>query len=161
MTLVARRFSTGIMGMLVVSASFGLAACSSSEPSADAPDQSANVSQEAPGEAVDILQDTLAGEQSQRLLDLLNAEDDTTAEDLEEHLHATFTDEVSVEELVDLFNENLRPAQPFTPTDYEGGDREAVTTLTSEVSDPLDMSLSVDPDGLITGLFFGPSDSDG
>src|SRR5699024_7336756 len=118
------------MGMLVVSASFGLAACSSSEPSADAPDQSANVSQEAPGEAADIP-------------------------------HDTFTDEVSVEELVDLFNENLRPAQPFTPTDYEGGDREAVTTLTSEVSDPLDMSLSVDPDGLITGLFFGPSDSDG
>ena len=42
-------------------------------------------------------------------------------------------------------------------TNYEGGDRQAVTTLNSPISDPLDMTVTLDADSRITGLFFGES----
>lgn len=161
MSLGTRRFGTRFVSVLIVSAGFGLASCSSSDSPAEAPDESATVSQETPEQAVDIPQDTPAGEESQRIVDILNAAEDTTVDDWGNSLHASFTEEVSVDELVDLFNQNLRPAQPFTVTDYDGGDRQAVTTLASDVSDPLDMTVSVDTDGLITGLYFTPSDTDG
>lgn len=161
MSLGTRRFKTGFVSVLVVTAGFGFASCSSPDSSAEAPDESATVSQKTPEESINIPEDTLAGEESQRIVDILNADEDTTAEDWDDSLHASFTDEVSVEELVDLFNQNLRPAQPFTVTDYDGGDRQAATTLASDVSDPLDMTVSVDTDGLITGLYFTPSETDG
>ena len=151
------RMRAGIISLLVVSAGFAFASCSSEET----PDESANVTQESPDQSVDIPGDTLAGEQSQRIVDLLNSDEETTAADFEGHLHSSFTAEVSEEELVDLFNQNLRPAQPFTVTDYEGGERQAVSVLTSPVSDPIDMTVHVDNDGLITGLLFTPTDSDG
>lgn len=157
MTVMGRRIRSGFISFLVISTGLAFASCTSEE----AEDTSANVTQEAPEESVDIPEDTLAGEQSQRVVELLNAEEDTTTEDLEEHLHSSVTAEMSVEELVDLFNENLRPAQPFTVTNYEGGERQAVTTVTSQVSDPLDVSVSVDNNGLITGLFFTPAESEG
>ena len=116
---------------------------------------------EAPtAEAVQIPGDTALGQESQRIVEVLNAEADTTAADWEGTLHSSFTAEVSVDELVDLFNQNLRPAQPFTVTGYEGGDRQAVTTLTSPVSAPMEMTVALDTDGLITGLFFSESTSD-
>lgn len=147
-----------MMGLLASSAALALASCGSPE-SAEIPDE-ANGAQEAPvSEPVDIPDDTPVGQESQRIVEILNADDDTTAQDWDDHLHDSFTAEVSVEELVDLFNQNLRPAQPFTATDYEGGDRQAVTTLESPVSDPLDMTVVLDSDDLITGLFFGESES--
>lgn len=146
-------------GLLASSVAIALASCASPESPTETPDE-ANGTQEAPvSEPVDIPDDTPVGQESQRIVEILNADDDTTAQDWDDHLHDSFTAEVSVEELVDLFNQNLRPAQPFTATDYEGGDRQAVTTLESPMSDPLDMTVVLDSDDLITGLFFGESES--
>lgn len=141
----------------VFAASLTVTGCSNADESTTSSDEPQSAPQPSATEAVDIATDTPAGEESQRIVDLLNAEEDTTAEDWEASLHPSFTEDVSVEELVELFNQNLRPAQPFTVTNYEGGDRQAVTTLTSPVSDPLDMTVTLDTDVLITGLFFGPS----
>ena len=155
MRLVGTRSLVGTL--LAVGAAFTFVACGSSDDSGNGSDDAA-VTQETPAaEAVEIPEDTAAGQESKRIVEILNAEEDTTAEDWEGHLHESFTAEVSVDELVELFNQNLRPAQPFTATNYEGGERQAVTTLTSPVSDPLDMTVALDTDGLITGLFFGES----
>ena len=141
----------------VFAASLTVTGCSNADDSTTSSDETQSTPQEAATEVVDIATETPAGEESQRIVDLLNAEEDTTAEDREATLHPSFTEEVSVAELVELFNQNLRPAQPFTVTNYDGGDRQAVTTLTSPISDPIEMTVSVDTDSLITGLFFGPS----
>lgn len=146
-----------LSGIFALSLALTMTGCSDANESA-APSETATAAQDdAATEIVDIDIETAAGEESQRIVDLLNAEEDTTPADWEERLHASFTEEVSVEELVDLFNQNLRPAQPFSVTNYEGGDRQAITTLTSPISDPIEMTVSLDTDSLITGLFFGPS----
>lgn len=161
MRLVGRQGKSVIAGLFAAGAAIAFASCASPESPTETPDD-ANVTQEAPAaEAVEIPDDTPVGEESQRIVELLNAEDDTTADDWEDRLHPSFTAEVPVEDLVDLFNQNLRPAQPFTATGYEGGDRQAVTTLESPVSEPMDMQVALDTEGLITGLFFGESNAAG
>jgi len=154
------RLKVGFVSVLVTSLGLGLASCATDDAAEDEA-TTTQESPEAPETSVEIPSDTLAGEQSQHIVELLNADEDTTAADVEEHLHSSFTAEVSVDELVELFNQNLRPAQPFTVAEYQGGDRQAVSVLTSPVSDPLDMTVTVDTEGLITGLLFTPSASDG
>lgn len=156
----ARRTTLGLI--LAASATLAMTSCSSSDAPAGSSSDSTNASQDSVADdAVDIPGDTPVGEESQRIVDILNAEEDSTVEDWAGHLHASFTAEVSAEEIVELVNQNIRPAQPFTVTNYEGGERQAVTTLTSPVSAPLDMSVTLDSDGLITGLFFGESSPPG
>ncbi|NLZ58597.1 MAG: hypothetical protein GX898_09940 [Corynebacterium sp.] len=143
---------------LVAGTAMMLSACSSTDTPEETPNDSLNTSQEAPAEeSVEIPGDTAVGEESQTIVDMLNADEDTTVDVWEDKLHPSFTAEVPAEDMVEIFNQNLRPAKPFTVTNYEGGDRQAVTTLTSPVSDPLDMTVVVDTEGLITGLFFGES----
>lgn len=143
---------------LVAGTAMMLSACSSTDTPEETPNDSLNTSQDAPvEESVEIPGDTAVGEESQTIVDMLNADEDTTVDVWEDKLHPSFTAEVPAEDMVEIFNQNLRPAKPFTVTNYEGGDRQAVTTLTSPVSDPLDMTVVVDTEGLITGLFFGES----
>lgn len=168
MAVLGHRRKTAWASALGLSLAVTLSGCSAESPD-EAPDtETAEATTASPApdenaatEPVEIPTDTPAGEESQRILDLLNAEDDTTADDWDDRLHSSFTAEVSTEELVDLFNQNIRPAQPFTATGYEGGDRQAVTTLTSPVSAPMDMTVTLDAEGLISGLFFGESASEG
>lgn len=162
MTVLGHRWKTVWASALGVSVVVALSGCSSDAPEDTAETASATPAGSAPAEGetaepVEIPTDTPAGEESQRILDLLNAEEDTTVDDWDARLHSSFTAEVTTEELVDLFNQNLRPAQPFTAVGYEGGDRQAVTTLTSPVSDPIDMTVTLDSEGLVSGLFFGES----
>lgn len=169
MTVLGHRGKTLWASVLGLSMVVALSGCSAETPrdtantessASAAPAESVPAEGET-AEPVEIPVDTPAGEESQRILDLLNAEDDTTADDWEGRLHSSFTAEVSTEELVELFNQNLRPAQPFTAVGYEGGDRQAVTTLNSPVSAPVDMTITLDSEGLISGLFFGESASEG
>lgn len=159
MKLLGRTKKHMIITALVAGTTIALSACSASDTSEESTNDSASTSKEAAAtpEAFEIPGDTAVGEESQNIVELLNAEEDTTVEVWEDKLHPSFTAEVPAEEMVEVFNQNLRPAQPFTVTNYEGGDRQAVTTLTSPVSAPLDMTVVVDTEGLITGLFFGES----
>lgn len=152
----SRRFA--ISTVIVATTAVALSACSSTDTTEEPSTDTVSSTQESAAvDPVEIPGDTPAGEESQRLLDMLNAEEDATVADWEGKLHPSFTAEVPTEDVVALFNENLRPAQPFTVSNYEGGDRQAVTTLTSPVSDPMDMTVVLDAEGLITGLHFGPS----
>ena len=157
MTLATRNWKLLLSGVFAVSLAFTMTGCSDADETPETSETTAATQDDAATEVVDIDTETAVGEESQRIVDLLNAQEDTTADDWADRLHPSFTEEVSVEELVDLFNQNLRPAQPFSVVNYEGGDRQAVTTLTSPVSDPIEMTVSLDTESLITGLFFGPS----
>ncbi|MDN5742984.1 MAG: Cpe/LpqF family protein [Yaniella sp.] len=156
----ARRSMLGLI--FTASAALAMTACSSGDAPAGSSSDSPNSSQDSTAaDSVDIPGDTPVGEESQRIVDILNAKEDSTVDDWGSRLHASFTAEVSPEEIVELINQNIRPAQPFTVTNYEGGERQAVTTLTSPASAPLDMSVTLDSDGLVTGLFFGESSPPG
>lgn len=140
---------------LVASATVLIASCSSPDSTAESTIDQSTSQDSASADSVNISLDTPVGQESQRIVDILNADEDTTTEQWAETLHSSFTAEVSVEELVDLLNHNIRPAQPFTVTQYEGQDRQAVTTLTSATSAPVDMTVALDSEGSIIGLFFG------
>lgn len=83
--------------------------------------------------------DTPAGQTAEWVLGVLDAEADTTAEEWDGRMHASFTAEVSAEDLTELMNIQIRLAGPFTVTDYEGADRQAVATLEPTVGQPLDI----------------------
>jgi hypothetical protein len=100
---------------------------------------------------------TPVGQVAQKMVDVMNADDDTTAADWEGQLHDSFTAKVSIDDFVDLLNTNIRPAQPFVPTAYEGADRQSVTTLDAAIGDPIDLTISIDSEGLIIGLTFTPA----
>ena len=146
-----------LTGVLALGLVFSVSGCAADDAPAESTDAASVAPNDATTDDVAINTETAAGEESQRIVDLLNAAEDTTADDWQDRLHPSFTAEVSVEELVELFNQNLRPAQPFTVSTYEGGDRQAVTTLTSPLSDPIEMTIALDPEALITGLFFTPT----
>lgn len=109
------------------------------------------------GEAVDV-PDTAIGERTQWVVDILNAEEDSTEDEWEEALHPNFLEEVPASEFVTIVNENVRPAKPFTVTDYEAGETQSVTRLESQESAPVDMQLAVDDTGQVIGLFFAAPD---
>lgn len=123
------------------------------ESSAESPSGSAEDLAE---ETSDAFEDTPAGTQSHRIVELLNSEEDTDQGDWEDYLHPDFTEEVSAADLVTLVNANLRPAKPWEVSEYEGTDHQAVTTLVSEVAGELDMTVVVDDSEQITGLWFAP-----
>ncbi|GGH45280.1 Cpe/LpqF family protein [Microbacterium album] len=101
--------------------------------------------------------DTPVGMKTQWIIDVLEADEDTTASEWEGELHESFLAEVSAQELADLLNAQIRPARPFTITSYEGTDEQAVTSMRGTVGEPFDMSVAVDADDRIVGLFFGPA----
>jgi hypothetical protein len=135
-----------------------LAACSS--PAEEPPGEKTGAEQSAPEQEAEIATDTPAGERSQWIVDVLNADEDTTVEEWEPLLHEDFVAEVPADELVDLINTNLRPAKPFAVSAYQGTDTQAVTTLENPLTDPMDVQLAIDEEGQIIGLFFGPSAGD-
>lgn len=124
-----------------VTAAIALAGCSSMVPDEETP------------VAVSV-PDTAIGERTQWVVDILNADDDTTEDEWETALHPNFLEEVPASEFVAIVNDNVRPAKPFTVTDYEAGETQSVTRLESSDTDPFDMQISIDGQGQITGLYF-------
>ncbi|MFD2840149.1 serine hydrolase [Populibacterium corticicola] len=100
--------------------------------------------------------DTHAGQKVQWIIDMLESEADATADQWEAELDPTFLAEVSAQDVTDLVNTNLRPARPFTVTNYQGTDNEATATLQGTLGEPFAVSVSLGPDQKITGLWFGP-----
>ncbi|WOF21480.1 Cpe/LpqF family protein [Microbacterium betulae] len=140
-----RRASLVLVG---VAAALSLSACAS--PGSSSPSDTGTAS-------VEIDTATPAGEKAQWIVDLLNADEDTTVAEWEPELHESFVAEVSSDELVDLLNTDIRPAAPYTVTGYEDSGTQSVTTLESDVVDPMNMSVTLDDAGQIVGLWFGPT----
>ncbi len=101
--------------------------------------------------------ETPTGITSQWIVDVLNSDKDTTSADWEGKLHSSFTAEVPAADLVQLVNQQLRPARPFTITHYQGDERHAVTELSSDLSPALDMTVALNDEDKIIGLFFAPA----
>ena len=76
-----RSWKTLLAGVFV--AGLTLTGCSNAEESTTSSDESPAASETDAAQAVDIATDTAVGEESQRIVDLLNAEEDITAEDWE------------------------------------------------------------------------------
>lgn len=109
----------------------------------------------APTESVEIPQ-TPAGDATRWVLAEMNADADTTADAWAAKLTADFQAEVGADEVAALINRQIRPARPLVATAYRGTDTEAVTTVAGARGEPFDLSVAVDADNRISGLFLGP-----
>lgn len=99
---------------------------------------------------------TPVGAVTEWVLDQMNGEADTDPADWAPRLHDDFTAEVSPQEVTDIINRQIRPARPLVPTAYEGTERASRTVIEGAVGAPFELSIVIDDDDLITGLFMGP-----
>lgn len=104
-------------------------------------------------EGVD-LPESPSGQTALEVLEILNAEEDSAAEDWEGRLTDEFQEEVSAEELAGIINTQFRPVGPWTAIDHEDFDDASVTLLEASEGQELEMQLALDDDGLITSLLF-------
>lgn len=144
-----RRLSPLSSLALAAAAALALTACA---PSAQTPDSETTP----PSRSVE-LPDTPVGAKTAWIIDVLGAEEDTTAAEWETHLDTTFTTQVSAVEVADLLNTQIRPAAPFTVTAYQGDERSAVTTLKGTIGEPFDMTVAVNDDDKIVTFLLGPA----
>lgn len=143
-----RRLSPYSSLALVAAAALALTACA---PAAEAPDSAATTPS-----SVEIA-DTPVGAKTSWIVDVLGAEEDTTAAEWEPHLDAAFTAEVSAAEVADLLNTQIRPAAPFTVTAYRGDERSAVTTIKGTIGEAFDMTVALNDDDKIVAFLLGPA----
>ena len=104
------------------------------------------------------LPDTAAGEHARWLLASMNDESPTLGDDIAERMSPAFLDQLPADQLVAVLDE-LRAAAPWIPTAVQGDDSLTIVTVASDsaAGDALDMQLSLDEAGLISGLLFSPS----
>ena len=146
---MTRRLSPLSSLALAAAAALALTACA---PAAQTPDSETTP----PSPSVEIA-DTPVGAKTAWIIDVLGAEDDTTAAQWETHLDTTFTTQVSAAEVADLLNTQIRPAAPFTVTAYQGDERSAVTTLKGTIGEPFDMTVAINGDDKIVTFLLGPA----
>ncbi|WP_295784987.1 Cpe/LpqF family protein, partial [uncultured Microbacterium sp.] len=140
MTL-ARRL-TALVSLVAVAA---LTACTSAKP---APSGS-------PAASVDIPA-TPVGERMTWIIDVFEAEDDTTPGAWARVLDENFQKQVPAEQVAEMVNRQIRPAAPFTVTAYTGTETQARATLAGALGDPFDLTLAIDSAGRVTTMLLGP-----
>lgn len=97
--------------------------------------------------------DTAVGAQAQWILDEINSDELSTEDELETRFDVSFFESITVPEMHATLDD-LRAAQVWTPTAYEGDDAQAKITIESSAV-TYDMSVSVTGDGVMNALFFG------
>lgn len=134
-------------------AAVALAGCADSSRAAggSAAEDSAAEGKQGEASAAEI-PDTAIGEKTRWVLDVLNAAEDTTAEEWEAALHPNFLEEVPASEFADVINREVRPGAPFAVAEYEAGETQSVTSI--DGSSSFDMQLTIDDEGWIVGIFF-------
>ncbi|MEH3090345.1 MAG: Cpe/LpqF family protein [Microbacterium arborescens] len=141
-----RTFRRPVAVVLAALAASVLAACSAG---AAAPETSSSPV---------TIPDTSVGSQARWVLDEINADEPTSTTDLEARVAPVVLEELTTTGLQDVVTQ-LQAAAPWTVTGYEGDDTRArVTIESSQVT--YDMTISIDADELINGLFFGPPQPD-
>lgn len=101
---------------------------------------------------------TAAGAQVRWILDEINSEELSADDELEERFDASFFESLTVPELRTIL-EDLRTAQAWTPTAYEGDDTQAKVSIESSAA-TYEMNVAVTGDGLMNGLFFGAPETE-
>jgi len=145
-----RRLSPRSSLALLAAAALALTACSPATETSD----SASPTPSSPSAEI---ADTAAGAKTAWIIDVLDAEQDTTAAEWEPHLDTTFTAEVSAAEVAELLNTQIRPAAPFTVTAYQGDERSAVATLKGTIGEAFDMTVAINDEDKIVALLLGPA----
>ncbi|HCS62386.1 MAG TPA: serine hydrolase [Microbacterium sp.] len=97
--------------------------------------------------------DTAVGAQAQWILDEINSDELSTEDELETRFDVSFFESITVPEMHATLDD-LRAAQVWMPTAYEGNDAQAKITIESSAV-TYDMSVSVTGDGVMNALFFG------
>ena len=118
-----RRWTTTLTLLTVFATTLVLSACSPS--GSNKPSATGSPTTTATATPVEIPQ-TPVGTTAQWIVDVLNSDEDSIAADWEGKLHSSFTKEVTAEDLVQLVNQQLRSAHPFTVTHYQGDELHAV-----------------------------------
>ncbi|QEW00413.1 serine hydrolase [Microbacterium caowuchunii] len=133
-----------VVSVVVTAALLVLTGCASSVSPAAPPSEVA-------------LPDTAAGRMAGWVLEVMNADADSTVQQWEGRMHPDFRAEVSADEVTELINTRIRPARPLVATAYRGAEREAVITVEGRRGEPFDMSVVVDAEDRITGLLLAPA----
>lgn len=107
---------------------------------------------QASADPVDI-PDTAVGAQVRWVLDEINSNELSADDELEARFDTSFFESLTVSELRAILDD-LRAAQTWTPTAYEGDDTQAKVTIKSTAV-TYDMSVSVTGEGAMNALFFG------
>lgn len=140
MTLTRRL--TALVSLAAVAA---LTACTSARPAPPA----------SPTASVDIPA-TPVGERMTWIIDVFEAEADTTAGEWARVLDENFQEQVPAEQVAEMVNRQIRPAAPFTVTAYTGTETQARATLAGRAGDPFDLTLAIDSAGRVTTMLLGP-----
>ncbi|RKQ95115.1 hypothetical protein U746_0877 [Mycolicibacterium mucogenicum 261Sha1.1M5] len=98
-----------------------------------------------------------AGTAMQLVLDELNQKADTTPAAWEGVTAPAFQDELDADALAGAMNNELRDDAPFEVLDYSETDGIAKTKVEGQSGTQYVLSVSVDADSLITGLFLRPA----
>lgn len=102
------------------------------------------------------LPDTPAGEESQWVIDELNASGELKVEDWEGKLSDTITQVMPAEELLKQIDSDVRKKSPFVPTKFQETDNVATTRIVGLDKTRFDMVLSFDDSGKFDGIHFNP-----
>ncbi|NEE01444.1 serine hydrolase [Phytoactinopolyspora halotolerans] len=100
--------------------------------------------------------DTPAGQQARWVLEQLAAETGPDAQNAAERFSDVFLAEIPADQVSATFD-GLRELGPFTPVEYSGDARQAMVELVGSGSSRYRMSLGVDRDDAISGLFVQPA----
>ncbi|UQB13776.1 serine hydrolase [Clavibacter nebraskensis] len=106
-----------------------------------------------------VLPGSPVGQQAQWLLDTVNSDEAVPVQETGERLAQVMLDATSAEDLAAVL-EQVRAGRPWTATAHEEQGGQSVTTIASEAGGTFDMTVAVDDDRLIVGLFFGEPEGD-
>src|SRR5699024_4302466 len=155
----AKLFTVGVLAALLLSACGGEDETQQLEQSAaaEAPTPLSGAETQEPGEqpaetdsspeagaehSVELPQ-TPAGEAARYVLSVLNAEQDSTAEDWEGRLHQEALEELAPTDLATVINTTIRPQGPWSAVAYDGDDTQSLTRLEAD-SGELTLHIAVD-----------------
>ena len=102
------------------------------------------------------LPDTPFAQESQWVIDELNASGDLSVEDWEGKLSDTITQVMPAEELLKQIDTDVRAKSPFVPTKFQETESVATTRIVGHDKTRIDMVLSFDDSGKFDGIHFNP-----
>ncbi|GFZ76300.1 serine hydrolase [Nesterenkonia alkaliphila] len=125
------------------------------ETSAEDPDEEA--AEDAAEEPVPAeLPDTAAGQTAEYVLEVINAEQDSTAEDWQGRLSDSFRQELDEADVAEFINQQLRPGSPWTATGHQGSETLSSTRIEG-AQGALDLQLEVNSEQELLQLLFLPA----
>lgn len=152
--------STGFHpGNMATTASAAVLALLMASCSSDAPDGAPNsgapstVNDEPAPSAPVSIPDTAVGEVTDHVLEVVNSDQDSTAEDWEGLLSESFRSEIDETQLAEVLNQSILPGSPWTATEYQGTETQSTTRVEGSAGE-LNLVLQIDADDQVVALFW-------